>query len=138
MKKIILSLSALLIFSQHGLAGEKEVIEQANSYKHQKALYHVLLCEIEMKYHSKDGDASVCINAAKSIIKGENLGVLSKDKQNFIVESYLNAGLIYDETGDDLNGYKYYMKAANLGGSNGIQAQNNLNLMCKENPWACK
>ena len=135
MKRIVLGVSVLLMLVQNGFAGEKENLALANQYKHQKALYQVLLCENEMSYHDKNGDANICIKAAKYINQGEDLGILSKDKQKYIVESYLNAGVIYSHQSDKLNAYKYSMKAAKLGS---IQAQKNLNIMCKESQWACK
>ena len=135
MKRIVLGISILSVLVQNGLAGEKENISLANQYKHQKALYQVLICENEMSYHDKNGDANICIKAAKYINQGEDLGVLSKDKQKYLAESYLNAGLIYDHSGNKLNAYKYYMKSAKTGD---LQAQKNLDIMCKKSPWACK
>jgi len=123
------------MLEQNGFAGEKEDIAFANQYKNQKALHQVILCENEMTYHSKNGNANICINAAKYITNGEDLGVLLNKKQTFLAESYLNAGVIYAHSGDKLNAYKYYMKAAKLGE---ITAQNNLGILCKNNSWACK
>ncbi len=135
MRRIILGISVLLMLVQNGFAGEKEDASLVNEYKHQKALHQVLLCENEVIYHSNSGNTNICLKAVNYIIQGEDLGFSSKKKQKFLAESYMNAGVLYDHSNDKLNAYKYYMEGAKLGD---IQAQKNLDIMCKESPWACK
>ena len=135
MKKIFFILSVLLLVAQNSFAGEKEDVALAKKFKHQKALHQVLLCENEMNYHANEGKIDVCLKAVKYIQKGYDLGILKNRKKEFIAESYLNAGVIAYSSGDKIKSYQYFIKAAKLGDT---QAQKNLDILCKESPWACK
>ena len=130
MKRIILGLSVLLILAQNGFAKSDaewdKLIANASS-EYWKQSYK---CDKAMN-HPKTSDVNECLKSIELQKKNPN-GQLS------LSITYLNAGFIYDESGDDLNGYKYYMMSAKLGGEGGLQAQKNLNIMCKESPWACK
>jgi tetratricopeptide (TPR) repeat protein len=59
--------------------------------------------------------------------------------ENGSINAYTNIGYCY-ATGkgvkkDTIKAYKAYMKAAKKGSTT---AQNNLDFLCKESPWACK
>jgi len=119
MQRIILGLSMLFMLAQNVFA-ESDISTYFEA------------CNKDIK-HPRTASVSNCL---KVLHYKEKHSSEYTDKD--FAASYLNIGLIYDETGDDLKGYKYYMKAAKLDGSIGIQAQKNLNIMCKESPWACK
>ena len=136
MKKLVLGLSALLMVVQSGFATEKEDMALAEQYKSHTALYQVLKCENEMQYHAdKNGDPNICLKAVEYIKKGKDMGFLANKNKEYIAESYLNAGVIYYNKGDKLSAYKYFMKSAKL---NNLQAQKNLDILCKQSSWACK
>jgi len=44
-------------------------------------------------------------------------------------------GVMFYEGGYKIKAYQYWMKAARLGST---EAQHNLDILCKESPWACK
>ena len=119
MKRIILGLGMLFMLAQ-------------NVFAESDMSTYIKACNKDIK-HPRTASVSNCLKVLRYKEKYSS----EYTNKSFAI-SYLNIGLIYDETGDDLNGYKYYMKAANLGGPAGIQAQKNLNIMCKESPWACK
>lgn len=136
MKKIIFGLGVLLMLVQNGFAAsDAEYDELINKYKKHLTLVHVLKCEKEATNHRTDGKVNECLNAIKSIENGKSLEPFSKNKQKYLAESYLNAGVLYHYSGNKLNAYKYYMKAAKLGD---LRAQKNLDILCKESPWVCK
>ena len=130
MKRIILGLSLLLMLVQNGFARSDAEWDRliANepdmywkqSYKCNKAMHH-----------PSTSDVNDCLKSIELIKKNPNGGLSLS-----IV--YLNTGVIYNYHNDKLKAYEYYMKAAKLGGKAGVQAQKNLNNMCKESPWACK
>ena len=129
MKRIILGLSVLLMLAQNGFAetdAEFDMIIASQSTKLYKQIWR---CNKAAHNHNSTANPNICL---KAISLMEKNGTFSKKDFG---SAYLDVGVIYDETGDDLNGYKYYMKAAKLGNLN---AQKNLNIMCKESPWACK
>jgi len=179
MKRIVLGISVFLMLVQNGFAGRKEDIVLANQYKHQKALYKLLLCASDAQYYKTENtNPEQCIEAANRILKGEDLGVLSEDRKTYLGESYFNAGIIYQfklhnhkkalesylkaynvgycdkdncsvgrnigyyyATGeggtplDKIKAYQYFLESAKYGNAG---SQKNLDVMCKESPWACK
>jgi TPR repeat protein len=179
MKKIILGMGILFMAAQSGYSNkdmELMIIKQA---KAKKALYKIMRCELEVKYYKTDkADPEICIEAAKSIRKGEDLGPLAKDRKQYLGEAYFNAAIInqfklkrhkkafklylkaykagycnYDNcsvgrnigyyygTGiggvplDKVKAYKYFLEATKHGNRG---AQNNLDYLCSQSPWACK
>jgi len=129
MKRIVLGISVLLMLVQNGFArtdAEYDRIIASNTTNLNKQIWR---CNKAANNHNSTANPNICVKAISLMKKNGTF-----DKKEFGIP-YLNLGLIYDETGDDLNGYKYYMKAARLGN---IAAQKNLNIMCKESPWACK
>ena len=134
MKKIILGLSLLLMLVQNGFAFTDATYDKMIADASDKVWKQIYRCykasDIRNASHS---DINICLKAIDLIKQNPN-----KVDKDVLAVAIQNTALIYDETGDDLNAYKYYMKAARLGGRAGIQAQKNLNIMCKESPWACK
>ena len=129
MKRIILSLGVLILITQNVFARSDAEYDKMIANEKDITWKQVYRCnKIRNKPHT--ANINICLKA---------LTMLTKNYPNTDSSAtLLNIGYIYDETGDDLNGYKYYMKAAKSGGNSNIQAQKNLNIMCKESPWACK
>ena len=130
MKRIILGLGVLLMLAQNGFAYTDAefdlVIAKTSGYLQQN-----LKCEKATKNYLKSGDIQECIKAVNLIKRSNN----PKAKEYLAAETY-NLAFMYDEgIKDKLKAYKYYMEAAKLGF---INAQGNLRIMCKNNPWACK
>ena len=96
MKRIVLGLSLLVMLAQNIFADKASYMKEYEGSKSVKALYKLLLCEAEVKfYKTEDANPEQCIEAANSILKGEDLGVLSKNKKTYLGEAYFNAGIIY-------------------------------------------
>ncbi len=90
----------------------------------------IVNCNKEAKNHLKTGDVNICLKALKMEQQ------IFPHEKSIISDLTALVGLLYDESkGDKLKAYEYYMKAAKLGN---IDAQKNLSIMCKNNPWACK
>jgi len=131
MKRIVLGICVLLLLVQNGFAKEftnaeydKEISKQTTEVGKQ-----IWRCNKAMNNRNKStSDVNICL---KSIEIQKANGTKEKD----LAIGYLNIGVIYSSQSDKLNAYKYYMKSAKLGE---IQAQKNLNILCKESPWACK
>ena len=180
MKRIVLGLSLLVMLAQNIFADKASYMKEYEGSKSVKALYKLLLCEAEAKfYKTEDANPEQCIEAANSILKGEDLGVLSKNKKTYLGEAYFNAGIIYQyklhnhkqalesylkaynvgycdngsdcsvgrnigyyyATGeggtplDKIKAYQYFLESAKHGNAG---SQRNLDILCKESPWACK
>ena len=130
MKRIILGLSLLLILVQNGFARSDAEWNQKISNAVLEVDKQIARCNKIATNHIQSGDVNICLKALKLEEK------IYPNATNVIAALYGNVGLLYDESkGDKLKAYKYYMKAARLGS---IQAQKNLNIMCKESSWACK
>jgi len=133
---MILGISVLLLLVQNGFATtEKELNGFIKTYAQYPTLVQLLKCEKEAGFHSSSGNVHKCLKAIEDISNNGDLGPLNNDRHEFLGESYMNAGVLYDHQGDKLNAYKYYMKSAKLGE---VDAQKNLNIMCRKSPWACK
>ena len=117
MKRIVLGISILLMLVQNGFANKKTKIASYDKYKNQKALYKLLECEAEVEYYkTNSANPNICIEAANSIYKGEDLGFLSKDKKKYLGESYFNAGIIYQwSRKNHKKALEVYIKAYNAG-----------------------
>jgi len=134
MKRIILGISVLLLLVQNGFAYTNAEYDRIITSKKIEVNKQMWKCNKASNIrNAANSDVNICLKAIELIQK--DITKVAKDDLSINIG---NAGLIYDESGDKLNGYKYYMKAAKLGGRGGIQAQKNLNIMCKESPWACK
>ena len=129
MKRIILSLGVLIILTQNLSARSKLDAMIANETDITKK--QTYMCNKEQE-HPRSANVNICLKAKYLIQKNYPY------EKNALYATILNIGLIYDEQGDDLKAFKYYMQAAKFGGRIGIIAQKNLSIMCKENPWACK
>jgi len=128
MKRIILGLGVLLMLGQNGFALTDAEYDKLITNETDPMWKQIYRCN-KAAEHYKSSSVDICLQAIKLL---KNNGWKEKDYQIM----FLNTGLLYDESkGDKLNAYKYYMKASKLGN---IQAQKNLNIMCKESPWACK
>jgi len=130
MKRIILGLSVLLMLVQNGFAkSDAEYDKMINSNNYSEMSKQSIRCNKAALNHPHSSDVNICLKVVEMMkAKGYN------DRACRI--EYLDIGLLYDlSKNDKLKAYEYYMKAARLGN---IQAQKNLNIMCKESPWACK
>ena len=133
MKRILLGLSLLLMLVQNGFAKtdaeqDKMIINESDITW--KQTYR---CNKATNNHGSTSSVTVCLKAIE-IQKNTNF-----KHDNMLANNYLNAGYLYEKSEHNyIKAYEYYMKAANVGGENGLNAQNNLNIMCKKNPWACK
>jgi len=128
MKRIILSLGMLLMLAQNGFAMSGSEASKIKYIRNQ-----VSLCNKQMDRNLKYADVNICLKAKELMLN--NGGVLTYTKQDIAsVNEFI--GVIYDVTVQDkIKAYKYYMLSARQGS---IEAQHNLHIMCKENPWACQ
>jgi hypothetical protein len=132
MKRIILGISVLLILAQNGFAETDAEFDKKIENESDKVWKQIYQCNKESSNHQRTGDVNICLKAIKLINK--NPYVFKEGMQKY--GEYNNAGILYKYSDKNyLKAYEYYMKAAKLGN---INAQKNLNIMCKENPWACK
>ena len=130
MKRIILSLGMLLMLAQNGFAMSDLEYDVKIVIASSKVEKQSIRCEKEVGNHVKTGNIQECIKAVRMLKQSSE----TKYKK-YLPDMLSNLALMYDEHGDDLKGYKYYMEGAKLGS---ITAQKNLSIMCKESPWACK
>ena len=131
MKGIILGLSVLLILVQNGFAYTDKEFDKKISEQTTEVYKQMWRCNKASMNHMRTANVDICLKAIKLIKKNPNK--VGKDDISVI---YGNTGLLYDEsTGDKLKAYEYYMKASRMGS---INAQKNLNIMCKQSSWACK
>ena len=131
MKRIILSVSVLLMLVQNGFAKTDAEYDKQIANEPDKVWKQIYRCNKATMNHSSTANVNICLKAIELINK--NRYVLNEGAKESI--SYLNAGAMYVAQGDKLKAYEYYMKAAKLGNT---IAQSNLSIMCKQNPWACK
>ena len=133
MKRIILGISVLLILVQNGFAEEytDQMFDKqiANSTGH---MQQSVKCEKVETNHVKTGDINECIKAVKMLQKLPNS---NPDKAEFLKLAAFYTGQMAYYQADKLKAYKYWMLAAKNGYKN---AQRNLSIMCKKDPWACK
>jgi len=130
MKRIVLGISVLLILVNNGFAISNaefdELIKNSTGYIKQS-----IKCEKAGFNYLQGGNIQDCIDAVNLIKKSDN-----KEAKKTLASQTYNLAFMYDESiKDKLKAYKYYMEAARLGH---INAQKNLRIMCKNNPWACK
>ena len=133
MKRIVLSLSVLLMLVQNGFAETDAEYDKKIDNGSSELWKQTYRCNKATNNHTTTASASICLKAIK-IQKNTNFN-------NIVILSnnYLNTGCLYQLSEHNyIKAYEYYMKAAKLDTKFGIMAQNNLNRLCKESPWACK
>jgi TPR repeat protein len=132
MKRIVLGISVLLMLVSNGFAKKYSDAEYDRNINNSSGyMKQNIKCEKAASNYLKGGDIQECIKAVNLINKSND----PKAKEYLASETF-NLAFMYDEgIKDKLKAYKYYMEAAKLGH---INAQNNLRIMCKNNPWACK
>ena len=128
MKRIILGISILLMLVQNGFAKsdaewDKKISEQTSETW--KQIYH---CDKAANNNRSSANVNICFKAIDLMQSNPKEG----GSKSICL---LNIGTIYYGHDNKLNAYKYWMKAAKLGD---IQSQKNLDIMCKQSPWACK
>lgn len=128
MRKIIFGLGVLLMLVQNGFAFTDEQFDEVIARVTNQAFKQILRCEKAIANHYDTSDPKVCLKAIEMIKKDPT-------QNKYLAESYTNAGVLYDHSADKLNAYKYFMKAAKLGD---LQAQKNLDILCKKSSWVCK
>lgn len=134
MKRIVLGISVLLMLVQNGFAMTDAEYDKKISEQTTEVWKQIWRCNKASDNRNKyKSDVSECLKVIP--LKEQNRNAFS---DNSLSITYLNIGEIYNSQNDKLNGYKYYMKSAKLGGKGGLTAQSNLNIMCKQSPWACK
>ena len=131
MKRIILGISVLIMLGQSGFALSDKEFNDRIANEETEVYKQIHRCDKATMNHASTSDVNDCL---KVIPLKQNSNKYTFDNKSFSI-TYLNIGVIYDHHGDKLNAYKYYMKSAKLGN---LQAQKNLNIMCKESSWACK
>jgi len=128
MKRIVLGLSIFLLLSQSLIAMTDEEYDIKISEQTTEVWKQIWRCNKASRNHKHTADVDICLKAVE-LLKNDNW----EEKDYRIL--YLNIGATYNYQDDKLNAYKYYIKAAKLGE---IDAQKNLKILCKEDPWACK
>lgn len=128
MKRIVLGISVLLMLVQNGFSRTDVEYDKIISDQTTEVWKQIWRCNKATMNHSSTANVNICLKAVK-LEKKNNF------KEEEIKITYLNIGVMYDNQGDKLNAYKYYMKSAKLGNT---RAQQNLSIMCKQDPWACK
>ena len=129
MKRIILGLSVFLLLTQSLIAMTDEEWDKRISEETIEVWKQIWRCDKAVQNHMYTANVNICLKAIKL------------KKQNGVEESDFDAiyeytAILYSESaGDKLKAYEYFMKAARLGNTN---AQKNLDIMCKQSPWACK
>lgn len=94
-------------------------------------LKQAIKCEKVANNHHKDGDVNECVKAVKMLEESKDL----KAKELLGSISQNTAGIYYFGQNNIIRGYEYWYKGAKYGD---ITSQENLELLCKEYPWACK
>jgi len=88
-----------------------------------------------VKYHNH-ADFKVNMDGChEAIMILETTPKLSKMQNESLTESHLNMGVLYYYKSDWINSYRYWKVAAGRGD---LTARKNLEILCKEHPWACK
>lgn len=128
MKRIVLGISVLLMLVQNGFSRTDVEYDKIISDQTTEVWKQIWRCNKATMNHLSTANVNICLKAVK-LEKKNNF------KEEEIKITYLNIGVMYDNQGDKLNAYKYYMKSAKLGNT---RAQQNLSIMCKQDPWACK
>ncbi len=131
MKKIFLWLSIISIFIQNGFANNTDKIQHMMNNLSAWEM-QLLSCEASVSNNkAKTSSPSACIKSINEIKKSSD----SKAKK-YLAESLFNTGLIfYLSENNKIKAYKYWYKAAELGLK---QAQENLEILCRNDSWACK
>ena len=124
LRKILLILSIILLSSSSSNAKENDVDLFTECFN------ALSTCEFQATKKQK-GDMNVCL-AGKKFLESNCKGTVMEPH---IHEEYLNIGVLYYYKNDKLNARDYLLKAAKLGN---LKAQKNLDILCKESPWACK
>ncbi len=139
MKRIILGISVFLMLVQNGFAEQytdAQYDKYINRYKDTvPAKAQLFRCIKVANNYADTGDVNECLKSIENIENGLTLGSLDSNKQKYLAENYLNAGVIYKNQFDTVNAYKYYLKAAKLGNKIAPQYLDNI---CKQSPWVCK
>ncbi len=132
MKRIILGISVLLMLVQNGFSRTNAEWDKMVDNEPDKVWKQLYRCnKASNKSNKYTADVNICIKAIE--LTNKNRYVLKEGAKEY--KSYTNAGIIYISQGNKVSAYKYFMKAAKLGS---IVAQENLNILCKQSPWACK
>jgi TPR repeat protein len=81
----------------------------------------------------KDGSLEECLTAVRLL---QGLPNSNSNKNRYLGDEAYNAGIIYYFAKDNkIKAYEYWYLAAKLGNKS---AQENLGIMCQDNPWVCK
>ena len=125
MKRIILGLGVLLILAQNGVALDFNTNFNAKWFK------QVQKCEDQTYLKDK---ANI-VECSKAINMIEKYSQLDKDQKELLAESYMNMGFLYYYKSDYVNSYKNLIIGAKKGS---LQAQKNLDILCRQHSWVCK
>jgi len=132
MKRIVLGLSLVLMLVQNGFADTDEEFDESIASTSSQVQKQALRCEKEANNHAKDGNIQECVKAVKLLEALPN----SNPNKRYLSSISYNTGQMYFFGQDNkIKAYEYWYKAAKYGHKD---AQNNLNLLCKQYPWACK
>ena len=130
MKRIVLGISVLLMLVQNGFAKTDSEYDKQIKNDTMEVNKQNHRCDKATLNHKYSSNPEVCLKA---------LNILQTEYPNAkaqIASILLNTGVLYKYSDKNyLKAYQYYMKAAKLGST---QAQINLDILCKEHPWACK
>ena len=131
MKRIILSLSMLLMLAQNGFAETDAELDKMIADAPNEVWKQIYRCTKASNPHSRYmANVNTCL---KVIGMKEKVGGFSKSS---FAMSYVNIGILYEYSEKNyIKAYEYYMKAAKLGNTT---AQRNLDILCREHSWACK
>ena len=132
MKKVILGLSLLLMLVQNGFATtDAEYDRLASASNTELGKYHYT-CMKDAMNHSYTGDVNNCLKAIELFEQYKDYPSIYSQ----LPLTLLNASFLYDVSERNyVKAHEYYIKAAKLGN---IQAQTNLDIMCREHSWVCR
>ena len=129
MKRIILGLSLLLMLVQSGFAKTDTEWDQEIANQSDQTWQQIYRCNKAVLNHQFSSNVEVCLKAKKMFVKkyGEARDIKTLN---------LNIGVLYEYSMHDyLKAYDYYIGAAQKGD---MQAQKNLDILCRNHSWVCK
>ncbi len=130
MKRIILGLSVLLMFVQNGFATTDAEFDNQIANEGDKVWKQIYRCNKAADVsNNKKSNPKICEKAINLIKEYPN-------KNGSLSIAQYNTGLIYYFSKDNkIKAYEYWYKAARGGNK---FAQENLEVLCRDDSWACK
>jgi len=136
MKRIVFSLSMLLMLAQNGFARSDSELDKMIANESDKTWKQIYRCEkASNSNNNSSADIGICLKAI-NLINQNPYAVKDVGLLNALAVEFVNTGVLYYYSEKNyLKAYEYYMKAARLGNT---KVQKNLDILCRKHSWVCK